>query len=100
VLRRAARIFRFARPNEDQRRELLARQLDGTVVNGSELDDLVRLTGPLNGRAYGWTFSDIRQRFVVQAVLDSLDRGPLRGDRLVALASDFVPTPPFGDLDG
>lgn len=100
VLRRAARIFRFARPSEDQRRELLARQLDGTGVNGSELNDLVRLTGPLNGRAYGWTFSDIRQRFIVQAVLDSLDRGPLRGDRLVALASDFVPTPPFGDLDG
>lgn len=100
VLRRAARIFRFVRPNEDQRRALLARQLEGTEINGSHLDDLVRLSGPLNGRAHGWTFSDIRQRFIVQAVLDSLDTGPLRGDRLVALASDFVPTPPFGDTDG
>ena len=100
VLRRAARIFQFARPDEEQRRELLARQLKGTEINGSQLDDLVRLSGPLNGRAYAWTFSDIRQRFVVQAVLDSLDRGPLSGDRLVLLASEFVPTPPFGDTDG
>lgn len=100
VLRRAARIFRFARPDDEQRRELLSRQLQGTGINGTQLDDLVRLSGPLNGRAYGWTFSDIRQRFVVQAVLDSLERGPLVGDRLVALASEFVPTPPFGETDG
>jgi AAA+ superfamily predicted ATPase len=100
VLRRAARIFRFARPDEDQRRELLARQLQGARIDGSTLNDLVRLSGALNGRAYGWTSSDIRQRFVVQAVLDSLDRGPLLGDRLVALASEFAPTPPFGETDG
>lgn len=100
VLRRAARIFRFARPDEAQRRELLARQLEGTKLNGTELDKLVKLSGPLDGRSYGWTFSDIRQRFVVQAVLDSLERGPLQGDRLVELAAEFVPTPPFGETDG
>ncbi len=100
VLRRAARIFHFARPNEAQRRQLLERGLAGTSVNGEELDELVRLTGARDGHAYGCTFSDLRQRFLVEAVLDSLDRGPLRGDRLVALAAEFVATPPFGESDG
>jgi AAA+ superfamily predicted ATPase len=98
VLRRAARIFRFDRPDDDQRRVLLERLLVGTGIGGRDLDELVRLTGP-NGRGYGCTFSDIRQRLIVQAVLDAVDIGPLRGDRLVALASEFMPTPPFGGVD-
>lgn len=100
VLRRAAAIFHFARPNDVQRRQLLERGLEGTGIDGSDLDELVRLTGARDGRAYGCTFSDLRQRFLVEAVLDSLDRGPLRGEHLVALAAEFVPTPPFGDSDG
>ncbi len=100
VLRRAAAIFHFARPNETQRRQLLERSLDGTDVSGEELDELVRLTGARDGHAYGCTFSDLRQRFLVEAVLDSLDRGPLRGEHLVALAAEFVATPPLGASDG
>ncbi len=99
IVRRAAAVFHFARPNDAQRRELLSRALDGTGVNDSEFDKLVRLTGPRDGRAYGCTFSDLRQRFIVGVVLDSLERGPLRGERLIALAAEFVPTPPFGHDD-
>jgi hypothetical protein len=84
VLRRAAAIFQFARPNEAQRRQLLERGLEGTGVNGDELDELVRLTGGRDGHAYGCTYSDLRQRFLVEAVLDSLERGPLKGERLIA----------------
>jgi AAA+ superfamily predicted ATPase len=100
VLRRAAAILHFARPNDAQRRELLAGALEGAGVGDEDLDELVRLMGPRDGRPYGCTFSDVRQRFLVEAVLDSLDRGPLRGDRMVALAAEFVPTPPFGGADG
>jgi len=100
VLRRAAAIYRFTRPNDAQRRLLLESVLAGTGISGDDLDELVRLTGPRDGRAYGCTFSDLRQRFLVEAVLDSLDRGPLGGERLVALAAEFVPTPPFGEADG
>jgi AAA+ superfamily predicted ATPase len=96
VLRRAATIFHFARPNDVQRRELLERGLEGTGVNGEELDELVRLTGARDGHAYGCTYSDLRQRFLVEAVLDALEGGPLKGERLIALAAEFGPTPPFG----
>ena len=100
VLRRAAAIFRFARPNDAQRLQLLDRGLEGTGIQGDELNELVRLTGPRDGRAYACTFSDLRQRFLVEAVLDCLNHGPLCGERLVALAAEFVPTPPFGEVDG
>jgi AAA+ superfamily predicted ATPase len=100
VLRRAAGVFRFGRPSDAQRRQLLARLLDGVGIGDNDLEELVRLTGARDGRAYGSTFSDLRQRFIVDAVLDSLDRGPLRGERLVALAAEFVPTPPFGEAHG
>jgi AAA+ superfamily predicted ATPase len=100
VLRRAATIFHLLRPNDEQRRQLLERDLDGTGVDSNDLDELVRLTGLRDGRAYGCTFSDLRQRFVVDALMDCLDRGALEGERLVALAAEFVPTPPFGEIDG
>jgi AAA+ superfamily predicted ATPase len=99
VLRRAAAIFHFSRPNDAQRKLLLERELEGTDISDDDLDEVVRLTGARDGRAYGCTFSDLRQRFFVDAVLDSLDRGPLRGERLVALAAEFIPTPPFGEAD-
>lgn len=100
VVRRAAAIFRLARPNDEQRRLLLESVLTGTGISDRHLDEVVRLTGPRDGRAHGCTFSDLRQRFLVGAVLDSLDRGPLGGERLVELAAEFVPTPPFGEADG
>lgn len=99
VTRRAAAILRFARPTDEARRQLLERGLEGTGIGGEDLAELVRLTGPRDGRAYGCTFSDLRQRFLVEVVLDSLVRGPVRGEHLVAMAAEFVPTPPFGETN-
>ena len=59
VLRRAAAIFRFARPNDAQRRELLERALEGAGIVGDDLDEIIRLTGTSDGRGYGCTFSDL-----------------------------------------
>jgi ATPase family associated with various cellular activities (AAA) len=100
VLRRAAAILPFSRPNDAQRGELFGAALAGAGLGAASLDELVRLTGPRDGRSYGCTFSDLRQRFLVEVVLDSLDRGPLNGERMVALAAEFVPTPPFGGANG
>jgi hypothetical protein len=56
----------------------------------------VRLTGPRNGRGYGCTYSDLRQRFVPAAVLDAVDSGePITGEQLIDIAMTFIPTRPF-----
>lgn len=97
VRRRAASLHEFSRPNDEQRRQLLARSFSGVEVNPSDMSLLVKLTGPVDNRSYGATYSDLRQRFVPMAVLDALHSGPLTGTRMVELAHDFQPTRPFGE---
>jgi SpoVK/Ycf46/Vps4 family AAA+-type ATPase len=96
VIRRAAAILHFERPNEEQRREVIARALEGTRITSGDIDELVRLTGPHDERPCGCTYSDLRQRFIVEVMMDSLNVGPLHSERLIALAAEFNPTPPFG----
>lgn len=97
VRRRAAAIFAFTRPEADVRRELLRRAFEGMTISTTELDEVVQLTGPRDGREHGSTHSDLRQRFVPGAILDAIARSsPLTGQRLVELARDFLPTRPFG----
>lgn len=95
VRRRAAAIHVFARPDDEQRRHLLTHSFAGASISKSDIDLLVKLTGPTGGRDHGATYSDLRQRFVPTAVLDALDTGPLTGARLVELAQQFEPTRPF-----
>lgn len=96
VLRRAAAVFHFTRPNEVQRRLLLDRSFAGVPISDECLREAVRLTGPMNGRGYGCTYSDMRQRLVPGVVLDALaGGGPIEGARLVGIAQDFQPTRPF-----
>jgi AAA+ superfamily predicted ATPase len=96
VLRRSAATFRFARPDEDQRRLLLQRLLDGLDLSDVEIDKVVELTGARDGRPYGCTYSDVRQRLVPGVVLDAFRTDlPVTGDRVVAFAETFAPTRPF-----
>jgi len=96
VLRRAAATFPFARPDDGQRRLLLQRLLSGLDVSEAEIEKVVELTGVRGGRAYGCTYSDIRQRLVPGVVLDAFgDDVPVTADRVVTFAEGFSPTRPF-----
>jgi AAA+ superfamily predicted ATPase len=97
LLRRAAHVFRFARPEEAQRRVLLTQLLQGSDISSGDIDKLVALTGGHADMAYGCTYSDLRQRLVPEAVLDAIARDArLIGERMIELARDFEPTKPFG----
>lgn len=97
VTRRAAAIFTFERPNDEQRRTLLDSLLDGFGVSPKDIAKVVTLTGARDGRDYGATYSDLRQRLVPSAVLHAYAAGtPLTGAALVEIAEDFQPTRPFG----
>lgn len=96
VRRRAAAILAFSRPDDAAREELLRRSFRGVQLADADLKEVVRLTGPQDGRGYGCTYSDLGQRFVPTAVLAAVDQsGPITGQSLIALARDFVPTRPF-----
>ncbi|HTW09944.1 MAG TPA: AAA family ATPase [Acidimicrobiales bacterium] len=98
VIRRAAAVLPFTRPNDEQRHQLLESLLDGLSINGAEVDKLVALTGANADRPYGCTYSDIRQRLIPDAVLASVREDvKLNGGQLIARAEMFQPTQPFGN---
>lgn len=68
----------------------------GTDIPDGEMAEVVRLTGAVDGRRYGCTYSDLRQRFVPSAVLQAVGTGlPITGRQLIDMAKLFEPTRPF-----
>lgn len=94
--RRAAGIHLFARPDADQRRELLGRILEGLPISTADVARLAEISGPNQQRRYGWTFSDIRQRFLSDLILTAYPDTPIDGRTALDVAERFVPTTPFG----
>jgi AAA+ superfamily predicted ATPase len=94
VLRRAAAIFTFRRPDDSQRRAVLMAALEGTGIDVGAIDKLVGLTGPTGDRI-GFTYSDLTQRLVPTAILTAFPGKPLTADILLAVAADMKPTPEF-----
>lgn len=96
VRRRAAYIVTLQRPDEAQRRALLSDLLEGVTLNDGELNQLVALTGPGDGRNFGYTYSDLRQRLVPEAVILGVTYNMPLSYRILAEAVKRVPpTRPF-----
>ncbi len=96
VARRAAHTFIFKRPNDDQRHHILTKAFSDAGVSSCAVDKVVGLLGPTDDRPYGATYSDLRQRFVPDAVLDAFGASsPITDEQLIKLAEEFVPTRPF-----
>jgi SpoVK/Ycf46/Vps4 family AAA+-type ATPase len=97
IQRRAAAIFEFGRPNDEQRAAVLQRAFDGAGLSDNDLADLVRLTGPLDGRPYGYTYSDLTMRLIPGVVIDAFPDAALRANRIAELVATHPPTAPFSD---
>jgi AAA+ superfamily predicted ATPase len=95
VKRRAADIMAFGRPNEVQRLSVLQRSLGELGFSQPDLNQLVAATGQMNGRAYGFTFSDLTQRLLPTLVLDAYPNKPIDPKRAIEIARGMEPTPPF-----
>ncbi len=95
IRRRAMDIFEFRRPDDAQRRALLDRLIGDLSLTDLEMQRLVELTGPRDGRAYGLTYSDISDRLVRNAVLAAVPTQPLTFGILEQVARAMTPTRPF-----
>ncbi|WP_375406801.1 AAA family ATPase [uncultured Amnibacterium sp.] len=97
IARRAAHVFTFSRPSKEQATSVLRAALHGTGIRSEAVAEAARLLVPAGDRDWGPTYSDLRQRFVPDLVLDAY--GEDRAITEVALtraAESFVPTRPFG----
>lgn len=93
ILRRAGHIQEFARPNDDEREQLLRMDCDGIDLDTKTLHELVKLTGPCNGRNIGFTFSDMRTRLLPEALAEAYPDKKLTAEHLLATARNLVPSP-------
>jgi AAA+ superfamily predicted ATPase len=95
VRRRAADILQFQRPDDDQRRALLSGPLTELGFSAAHIEQFVKATGKIQGRAYGFTFSDLTQRFLPAIVLDAYPSKAVQPARAMEVAASIVPTRPF-----
>lgn len=93
VRRRAAAIFEFHRPNAEQRLAVFRESLAGSGFADQQLHALAELTGE-DGRAYGFTYSDLTDRALPALVLHALPDDPLRFEHAIEVLTHLEPTPP------
>ena len=94
VRRRAAAEFEFTRPNDAQRLEVFSQGLADCGLSLTELEKLVDLTGD-TGRGYGYTYSDLVNRVLPDAVLKAFPDQSITIDIVADAIATNPPTPPF-----
>ena len=90
--RRAAVVEEFARPSDDERRQLFAMDLGALNITSKQLDQLVEATAG-NDTQPPFTYSDIRARLYPAALARAFPSRPLCFDDLYLAASATSPTP-------
>lgn len=95
IMRRAADILKFTRPDCVQRHAILDGPLKALGFNAAQIASLVAATGPRDKRNYGFTFSDLTQRLLPTIVLDAYPSGPVDASRSLETARAMLPTTPF-----
>ena len=96
LLRRAAVVEEFQRPNDYERRALLTMDLEGLALTERQVTELVTATGP-HGKRPGWTFSDIRTRLYPAALAQAFPNHPLIFKHLHDAAMSLRPSPVLED---
>jgi AAA+ superfamily predicted ATPase len=95
IRRRAAAIFEFARPTQELCKHLLETQLAGTGLSKAEVESLAHYLGETTTRGYGYTFSDITQRFVPSLILAAYPEHKITRQLALSVISQTTPTAPF-----
>jgi AAA+ superfamily predicted ATPase len=94
VLRRAAAHHKFERPTPEQISHILCKALD-SVLKEPEVQKLVGLMSSNSKRKYGYTFSDITQRFLPNLLLEAFPDNPITYNLAASVAQRIEPTRVF-----
>ena len=98
IKRRATEILNFKRPEGKERYEVLKEPLSELGFTEDDIREVVELTGPHNGRDYGFTFSDLSQRLIPAIILDAYPNNAVEPKRAIEIASSIIPTSPFKEI--
>ncbi|OJY80742.1 MAG: AAA family ATPase [Sphingobacteriales bacterium 40-81] len=93
ILRRAAIIMEFDRPDDEERKEFFTKTLSGIDITDGDVDELVSLTGPNSNDGLGYSFSDLALKVLPEAVAESFPDKPMSGSILKKVISKVKPSP-------
>lgn len=68
IVRRAAVILEFERPNLEERIALFSQDLAGIELDNEQIKELAELTGPEANNGLGFSFSDLRLKVIPEAI--------------------------------
>ena len=93
IIRRAAIILEFHRPDKDERIELFKQSLEGVDLSENDLKLLAELTGAEKNSGLGFSFSDIRLKILPEAISKVFPEKPLTLDILKETIQQLKPSP-------
>lgn len=97
IVRRAAVMERFERPDDTKRLELFRHDLSDLKLGEEGLHELMRATGAREKGDVGWTYSDIRTRLYPYALALAYPDKPLTLELLLRVARELSPSPALED---
>lgn len=97
IKRRAAEVFEFGRPNQEQCAYILGKYLADTGITESQIGKLATMISR-EASGHGCTFSDIVQRLLPNILFDAVPDRPISFEVAEKIVKSFVPTPPFKEL--
>lgn len=95
ITRRAAEMFVFERPDKNKRLALLQKTLAEIGLTQEQIEEVADMTGPANGRDYGFAFSDITQKLFHSIVMSAYPDKPISYEQVIEAIQKITPTPPF-----
>ena len=96
LVRRAAIVEEFCRPNDSERMELLSKDLDGLGFSSHDLKRLVVATGEIDEHP-SWTYSDFRTRLYPAALAMAFPARAVSAEDFLAAATSLQPSPVMED---
>lgn len=93
ILRRAAYLEEFRRPDDKEREEMFVMDCNGLGLDQGVIKELVHLTGPKGPHKLAFTFSDIRTRLLPEALALAYPNRKITADDLTQVITKIKPTP-------
>lgn len=95
IIRRAAIIHEFNRPNEEQLKKMFEMYFEDIGLTNEQVMDLVKLAGPNDSHKYGFTYSDIVNKVIPNAIMDVYPDSPLAFSNILNAVKNTKPTLSF-----
>jgi hypothetical protein len=86
------------RPDEKQREDIFNEFFEDLRLNSEQITQLIKMTGPSEGKTYGYTYSDLINRLIPNAILEAYPDKPLDFSCICRALKITIPTEPFEEF--